>query len=218
MNAKDVKEALARRHPRPQWVTIEEALSGWSSWCGGIDLLALGVWRSAKAPGLPRSGERIAPTKHRGAVDCRNPIVAYEVKVDRADFRREIDGYQPKKTWTKSGRYVRSRPPWPAKQRHALEVSHYFLFATPAHLLRPEEVERREPWGDDAPRPGALWLPPEAGLIEVGGDGRCRVRVPAPSPRRNPVPLTAHEYAELLRRVEYLSLAVGSDASEEKAA
>jgi hypothetical protein len=59
MTAREVKDAIRRRHgfhfatPRPgEWVCIEEAFSGFASVGGGIDVLAVGVWRTAKVPGL----------------------------------------------------------------------------------------------------------------------------------------------------------------------
>jgi len=58
--AAEVKAALRRRHPESggMWVCIDEAFSGIANGCGGIDLLAVGAWRSAKAPGLPGAGRR----------------------------------------------------------------------------------------------------------------------------------------------------------------
>lgn len=181
MTAAEVKDAVKRRHgcfgPSGEWVCIEEAFSGFASMGGGVDVFAIGVWRSAKAKGLPGAGK-----------DCRNPTVAYEVKVSRADFRREVNGYEPG-----AGASWRTRPvlPWPHKAHFALERSNYFLFATPAGLLKPEEIERRE-----RPEDGGLWLPPEAGLIEVT-DAGCIVR--ADAPLRECRPLTIYETAELIR-------------------
>lgn len=183
MKAKDVKEALRRRHgcdtAAGQWVCVEEAFCGITSRGGGIDLLAIGAWQTAKAPGLPNTGRRGA----------RYPLVAYEVKVSRADFRREVNGYTPGAgtKWT-----TRPVPPWPGKAFFALERSHYFMFATPKGLLKDDEIQRRE-----RPQSG-LWLPPEAGLIEVDSAGRCIVRTPAPSPR-SPRQLDVGEIAELIR-------------------
>lgn len=199
MNAEDVKDALRRRHGADsatgQWVCIDEAFCGWKSSGGGVDLLAIGVWSTAKAPGLPGAG-RLAE------IDARHPVVAYEVKVSRSDFRREVNGYRPgpNAKWN-----TRAVPKWPGKAWWALERSHYFAFAVPKGLLHDHEIERRTPWdevdgaqlalGDVAPS-GALWLPPEAGLIEVDGRG-CAVRVAAPL--REARPLTVPETAELLR-------------------
>lgn len=183
MKATDVKAALRKRHSIDAWVCIEEAFSGFATMGGGIDLLAIGVWRSAKVAGLPGAGRN----------DARNPIAAYEVKVSRADMRRELYGYRPgpnAKSWK-----TRPVPPWPGKAAGALERSHYFVFAVPAGLLKDEEIERREPPADGK----GLWLPPEAGLVEVSERG-CSARVEAPR-RAEPEPWGRHEVAELLRHV-----------------
>lgn len=186
MTAQEVKAAVARRHgstsPSGEWTCIEEAFCGFASAGGGIDVLALGAWQTAKAPGLPGAG------RQHGEIDARYPVAAYEVKVSRADYRREVNGYVPGKgaSWR-----TRPVPAWPGKAYWALARSHYFLFAVPVGLLKSEEFERRE-----RPADGGLWLPPEAGLIEVGAGG-CRVRVPAPL--RAARPLTAPEVAELVR-------------------
>jgi hypothetical protein len=182
MTAVEVKEAIWRRHGcfggSGEWVCINEAFSGFASMGGGIDVFAIGVWSTAKAKGLPGAG------KH----PHRNVTVAYEVKVSRADFRREVNGYEPGSgcKWN-----TRAVPPWPNKAYWALERSNYFMFATPAGLLTPEEIGRRK-----RPEDGGLWLPPEAGLIEVTGTG-CIVRELAPL--RECRPLTTHETAELIR-------------------
>lgn len=193
LTAAEVKQALRRRHGCDRvgdlsglpgaWVCIEEAFAGWASAGGGTDLFAIGAWRSAKAPGLKGAG------RHPWV----NVTVAYEVKVSRADFRRELYGYEPKsKEWDWPKRPPRSVPPWPNKAHFALERSNYFLFAVPAGLLSEEEIERRQ-----RPEGGTgLWLPPETGLIEVDHQG-CRARVDAPA--RECRPLTAHETAELIR-------------------
>lgn len=200
MNATEVKNALRTRHAAGEWVCIDEAFGGWASAGGGIDLLAMGVWQTAKAPGLPCAGKvkHDYPSRNAEAwseVDARNPIVAYEVKVSRSDMRRELYGYQPganAKSWNTRG--VR---PWPEKAKHAIARSHYFMFAIPQGLLTEQELTFRSPQADRA-----LWVPPEAGLVEVDEHGTCRVRVKAPDPRK-PQDWTRHELAELLRRVEY---------------
>lgn len=170
LTARDLRRELRHRHGLRdgvtrgdgQWVCITEAFSGWASEGGGVDLLALGAWATAKVPGLVACGRRT------GAVDTSYPIVAYEIKVSRADFRRELHGYQPADPAT------RSVPAWPGKALHALRRAHYFVFATPAGLLTDEEISRRE-----RPANGrGLWLPAEAGLIEVTERG-CEVRAPA---------------------------------------
>lgn len=83
MKAAEVKEALARRHGEKsgEWVGIEEAFCGFQTAGGGIDFFAIGVWLSAKAPGLPGAGRAVI-----------NPVVSYEVKVSRSDFRKELYG------------------------------------------------------------------------------------------------------------------------------
>ena len=192
MNAAEVKAALTRRHSARdgEWVCIEEAFSGFTSISGGIDLLAIGAWQTAKVQGLPNSGKRDRESVPP-AWDATYPIVAYEVKVSRADMRRELYGYRPgpNAKWT-----TRSAPPWPDKQDDALRQSHYFVFAVPKGLLKDEEVERREPPEDGK----GLWLPPEAGLVEVTEGGRCLVRVKAPR-RECPPPLPRAQIAELVR-------------------
>lgn len=190
--AAEIKQALRRRHPadKGMWVCIEEAFDGNTSRCGGIDLLAMGAWRSAKAKGLPGAGRY----ERRGKLDTRNCIVGYEVKVSRGDFRRELYGYRSSPT-AKTQKYV---PPWPGKAEFALRICHYFMFAVPQGLLYDDEIARREPWGNDAPRPGALYVPAGIGLVEVNDRG-CVVRVDAEV--RDPRPMNRSEIAELLRRV-----------------
>jgi len=186
MKAADVKDAIRRRHGyysslRGQWVCIEEAFSGFASNGGGIDVLAIGVWQSAKVPGLKGAGKEV-----------RNAIVAYEVKVSRADYKREVNGYQPSEKASWKTRVKGGTAPWPKKAYWALRRSNYFVFATPKGLLKPEEIARRE-----RPEGGGLWLPPEAGLIEVNEWGWCEVMASAVP--REAEPITIHEAAELIR-------------------
>lgn len=158
---------------------------------GGIDLLAMGAWQSAKAKGLPSSGRK---ARNDQTIDTSYPMVAYEVKVSRSDFRRDLYG---------PGTKEKPRPylAWPAKQTDALAQSHYFMFAVPKGLLKDEEIAMRSP-GDQLSLTGgrgrSLWLPPEAGLIEVTESGRCEVRVDAPL-RECPPPLPRSQIAELIR-------------------
>lgn len=182
--AADVKATLRRRHPQGAWVCIDEAFSGIANMCGGIDLLAVGAWKSAKADGLPGAGRY--PTQ--------NVAVGYEVKVSRSDFRRELYGYRSGPTAKKK----KSVPPWPGKAEIALSLVHYFMFAVPQGLLYPDEIARRAPWGDAPPRPGALYVPEGVGLVEVNDRG-CTVKLDAEL--REPRQWTRHEIAELLRRV-----------------
>jgi hypothetical protein len=195
VRAAEIKAAIARRHGsqlgRGEWVCIEEAFSGFATMGGGIDVFAIGAWKTAKAKGLPQAGKfYVRPGESEPVWDARNPTVAYEVKVSRADMRRELYGYKPgpKASW-------RSRPvpAWPAKAGGALERSHYFMFAVPKGLLKDEEVERREKPADEK----GLWVPLETGLIEVDENG-CHIRLDAPR-RPCPPPLGRHEVAELIR-------------------
>lgn len=190
MKAADVKAALTRRHSarEGEWVCVEEAFCGWTSLSGGIDLLAIGAWQTAKAKGLPGCG-RIARREVESdlATDTSYPMVAYEVKVTRADFRRDLYG---------PGTKAKPAPNkvWPYKQRDALAQSHYFMFAVPEGLLKDHEIEQRHPPFEE----NGLWLPPEVGLVEVTAEGDCVVRVDAPR-RKSPPPLPRSMIAELLR-------------------
>lgn len=219
MKAEEVKAALNRRHGQDtasgMWVGIEEAFSGFQSAGGGIDYFAIGVWRSAKAPGLPGAGGK----------KTANAIVSYEVKVSRADFRKELYGVKPKKgTWQYRHYGGREKGAWPSKAYWALQRSHYFMFAVPKGLLKDEEIETRQrplrtcnqcggtaeypnvighltetcegDWEDPKGRP--LWLPENVGLIEVDEHGRCHVREPAVR-LDDPPPLKHGEIAELIR-------------------
>lgn len=200
ITAADVKNALRRRHhsdtPKGEWVCVEEAFSGFSTWSGGIDLLAIGAWRTSKVGGCPGAGGHKA----------QNPVVAYEVKVSRADMRRELYGYAP---GPDTARTTRPVPAWPIKASEALRFSEFFMFAVPQGLLMDHEVEKRSPWTDaeaqqflDAggrQRDRMLWLPPEAGLVELCPDGRITVR--AEATMRVAEPFTRHMTAELIRHV-----------------
>lgn len=208
MTAAEVKAILARYYAaRPaEWVTFEEALDGMANGFGGIDLLALGVWQSAKVRGLQGIDSR--------ATRPMNPRVAHEVKVSRGDFRTELYGRQPgpealasyekrRAEFRYTGglgeppRPPRSVDPWPGKQLRALAIADYFVFVTPRGLLHEDEVSRYHPWGDNAPRPGALYVPAEAGLWEVDHNG---VTVTRAAPKRDGAALTRHETHELLRK------------------
>lgn len=107
MTAREVKDALRRRHPAMRegmpgpWTTLEEYHN--------IDLLAFAAWSS--------------PTpKVRGVA---RPIVGYEVKVARGDYRREL---------------LR-----PDKRATAVARCHQFYLATPKDLLTKEEKAYVEP-------------------------------------------------------------------------
>lgn len=109
MDAREVKDAVRRRHPGGvngtmpgPWTVIEEYL--------GIDVLAFSAW--SRPAGTPTG----APSY---------PIVGYEVKVSRGDYRREI---------------LR-----PDKRAAAVSRCHAFYFATPKGLLTKEERAYTEP-------------------------------------------------------------------------
>lgn len=101
MTAREVKDALRRRHPAVAeyggpgpWTTLEE----WAN----IDLLAFSAWSSKKPP-----------------------IVGYEVKVSRSDYRRELLK--------------------PEKRTAAVAGCWQFWFAVPKGLLTKEEKAYVEP-------------------------------------------------------------------------
>jgi hypothetical protein len=180
MTAEQVKAALRKRHGMDNstgmWVCVDEAFCGWRSRGGGIDLLAIGVWDSATAPGL------------KGVRQVANPAVAYEVKVSRSDFKREL--YGRRRRWPQDDDVWVGA--WPEKARWAIEKTNYFMFAVPKGLLLDHEVERREPPEEGRP----LFVPPGVGLIEVDASG-CSVRIPATSKEARP--WKRGETAELIR-------------------
>jgi hypothetical protein len=124
--------ALHRLHPAEQWLAFYAGPSEQR-----IDFWAMHLW--------PSQALR---------------QVAYEIKVSRQDYQREIRQ--------------------PLKRRWALLVSQTFYFVTPQELIRREE------------------LVPEAGLLELGDDGRLRTIVPAPV--RDRMPLGVSFIAALIRR------------------
>lgn len=98
-------DALRLLHPVGSWAFFEElrAGTGYRSTAKGInpeqrfDAWAMSLWPS-------KNFER----------------VAYEVKVSRADFLRELAA--------------------PKKRQQALQLSNYFYFAAPRGLIKPEEL------------------------------------------------------------------------------
>jgi hypothetical protein len=89
--------------------------------------------------------------------------IAYEVKVSRGDFYRELDR-------------------WPRKAAAGLRLAHQFVFVVPEGMLGPEDM-RRDARGQlrlAGTRRRRLWVPPEAGLMEVNEDRVCRMRLRAP--------------------------------------
>lgn len=112
VTADDVKEALRRRHPAEQFIGSKKVPGAWTTieeWLG-IDLLAVSAHAS------PSSG---------AVSGVRYPRVGYEVKVSRADYRREV---------------LR-----PEKRTLAVSWCNAFFFAVPAGLLTAEEVAYVEP-------------------------------------------------------------------------
>ena len=115
MNATELKDILRRRHPA---VGTDEMLGSWTvleEWME-IDLLAL-------------SATKVASGAQRRS---HYPRVGYEVKVSRADLRRELLD--------------------PRKRANALAVCHEFYFAVPEDLLKEEEIAYAEPewrWPQD---------------------------------------------------------------------
>jgi hypothetical protein len=176
VTAQQVIEALRHRHPEGmgEWTFVVEA------W--GIDAYAVGAWASAKAQGCA------------GISSVRYARVSYEVKVSRSDFRKELVGYTPGPDAMRS----RSSPGWPIKAARALEMSHYYFFAVPKGLLKPEELAKPGTWDihEEDQRP-YLWLPEGVGLVEVDSAGRCFATHRAT--KRVPKPWGEHEIAELLR-------------------
>lgn len=154
LTAAQVKEALRGHHPG---VTTGSMVGEWTcieEWLG-IDLLALSAWHGAA-------------------------VVGYEVKVSRADLRREL------------------LAPW--KRERAVASTTEFYFAVPAGLLTADELAWQEPeWqpGDferaecpGVPEFGPVWRN-GAGYTGKTYAGRCErpyghkgqgslLRVPAP--------------------------------------
>jgi hypothetical protein len=192
MTAADVKAAIHKYHGMHtgdgMWTCVNEAFSGWNSSGGGVDVMAFGAWTTAKVSCLESPG--VYKTKNQWKIDTRWPTVAYEVKVSRADYKREIHGYTP---GPNAKRRSKSVPPWPGKASFAIERAHYFVFAVPQGLFTDEEIGRREDPADNK----SLWLPPDVGLVEVRPSGTIKVRAKAvPSAAR---PLTAGEVGEVIR-------------------
>jgi hypothetical protein len=97
-----------------------------------------------------------------GPAGANHPRVGYEVKVSRSDYRKELR--------------------IPSKRADAVARTHAFYLAVPAGLLKPVELVRRAPAGDDD---RTLWIPEDVGLVVVNGRG-CNVVHEAPvrtSPR-----------------------------------
>ena len=161
MNVKDVLLALRRHHPAPEWAFFEELrpATGFSEpgqEISGIDAFVMGTWEST----------------------TRLARVAYEIKVSRSDFLRELKH--------------------PEKRKPALEVSNRFYFAMPRGIAASEEVPadaglvyitagaekvmivKEAPWRD-TPLPGPrFWAMILRRAAARGGAG-CSVTAPAPA-------------------------------------
>jgi len=110
VKAAEVKDALRRRHPATVRIGSTEAPGMWTcveEW-HGIDFLAFSAWRSPKP-----------------SIGIANPIIGYEVKVSRSDYRRELGQ--------------------PSKRGGAVAFCNAFYFAVPDGLLKPEELAWDEP-------------------------------------------------------------------------
>lgn len=103
ITAKVISDALHAKHPEPQWASFSELrdATGFGQ-SRTIDFATFNTWKSG-----------------------HGPRIAYEIKVTRRDFQRELD--QP--------------------QKHAwvTEIFHETYFAAPAGLLQPSEIP--EGWG-----------------------------------------------------------------------
>jgi len=143
MDASTIIAGLERRHRQPKWLTVREL----SNSTGGrferrVDLFAIAAWPS-------------------GGFET----IAYEVKVSRSDFQRDIKQ--------------------PLKQRHGRLYASQFYFATPPGLLKPEEMPD---WAGlievEAAEPIKVYA--EAGYVETIRH-HCAIRVSAPDlPRIHP--------------------------------
>ena len=114
LTSREITAALARRHPAKEWIFIEQVrastgfgVSGWSP---------QGEWRTG------RGAAAIEQSLDAWAMQLWSPreIHAFEVKVSRGDFLREIKD--------------------PTKREFGLLVSTRFWFVAPAGLIDPAEV------------------------------------------------------------------------------
>lgn len=103
MNSTQITELLRLRHPAPEWATFSELADGTGARFGGrIDFFAMHLW----------------PSK-------RYLKIAYEIKVSRGDFMRELDN--------------------PRKRLSAESYADECYFVSPAGLLSPDEMP--DGWG-----------------------------------------------------------------------
>ena len=163
MNAKDITALLERYHALPEWVSIAEMRCGTG-------------WGKASEQRIDFWSLNCYPSK-------RLVRVAYEIKVTRDDFQRELAD--------------------PAKRRPALMLSNQFYFATPPGLLRPVEIP---------PECGLVELVTDRERSAMPKDGKGRtgwrsvpcsdywIREVVPAPVRDTEPPTWKFVASLLRR------------------
>jgi hypothetical protein len=157
--ASEVREKLRGRHPATQTMGVRLIPGPWTcieEWCE-IDLLAIA------------SVQRPAQGSNGGSY----PVVGYEVKVDRGDYRSELRK--------------------PEKRQHALTICNEFYFAVPRGLLRDDEIDATAQPELGEP---SLWVPGDVGLVVVDGRG-CRVAKPAPL-NRDPDPIFSGGYGRNL--------------------
>lgn len=150
MTADELKVALRRRHPATQnmgvrtvpgaWTCIDEML--------GCDLLAIAAHKR--------------PVNGPGAINY--PLVGYEVKVSRSDYRKELR--------------------CSFKRAKAVSRTNAFYLAVPAGLLKPVELVRRSSAGD---KERTLWIPDDVGLVVVTARGCSVVHESPTRPRLAPL-------------------------------
>lgn len=140
MTSADVIEVLRDRHRGELFFGELRAGAGY----GGVSDRRIDAWS-------------LHPHPSKG-----NRRTAYEIKVSRSDFTREMRQ--------------------PSKRKAAVLFSNEFFFATPAGIIRPDE------------------LPPEAGLIEIVGTDVLSWHVVVPAPWRDTCGPSWRFVAAILRK------------------
>lgn len=153
MKSSDVLKALRQRH------ATGDGAGEWAF----FEELRVGTGYNSRA-------DKVANTRPQQRLDAwainlypsKNFLkITYEVKVSRSDFLHEIKH--------------------PEKRQQGLAFSNEFYFATPAGLVKPEEI------------------PPECGLIYVKEDGSSRLILQAPR-RKTDELATWRFFASIARR------------------
>jgi hypothetical protein len=136
--------------------------------------------------------------KHRFQSHTHGYVTEFKPSSGFAGSNRRIDLYAiecaPSKGCPKHAVEVKvSRQDWlnelkqPMKRRMAMDISNYFWFAAPVGIIKKEE------------------LPPQCGLIEVGGEPNCwgiyPITTTHPAEYRDPVRPTWSFVATLMRRM-----------------